>query len=63
MLIEGAEVLPSLDIVREAGKGVALKRSYTVAVTDGTLDIDFTAGQGKSLVSAVRVTDRPDLAG
>ncbi|MER5310725.1 S8 family serine peptidase [Streptomyces sp. NPDC002773] len=63
VLIEGAEVLPSLDIVREAGKGVALKRSYTVAVTDGTLDIEFAAGQGKPLVSAVRVTDRPDLAG
>ncbi|MET9736182.1 S8 family serine peptidase [Streptomyces sp. NPDC006458] len=63
VLIEGAEVLPSLDIVGEAGKGAAVKRSYTVQVTDGTLDVGFAADRGKALVNAIRVTDRPDLAG
>ncbi|NYI07258.1 subtilisin family serine protease [Allostreptomyces psammosilenae] len=63
VLIEGTEVLPSLDIALEAGSRTAVQRSYTVEVTDGTLNVRFVSSTGKPLVNAVRVTDRPDLAG
>ncbi|MBC6462684.1 carboxypeptidase regulatory-like domain-containing protein [Actinomadura sp. HBU206391] len=62
VLIEGAEVLPSLDIALEAGNFTALKRTYQVTVADGQLNVRFVAhsGYGKPLVNAIRVTDRPD---
>ncbi|GLF96897.1 S8 family serine peptidase [Streptomyces yaizuensis] len=62
VLAEGTEVLPSLDIALEAGSYAAVQRTYTVAVTDGTLNVRFVAhtGYGKPLVNALRVTERPD---
>jgi hypothetical protein len=62
VLIEGAEVLPSLDIALEAGSYAAVKRTYQVTVADGQLNVRFVAhsGYGKPLVNAIRVTDRPD---
>ncbi|MBC6470985.1 S8 family serine peptidase [Actinomadura alba] len=62
VLVEGNEVLPSLDIALEAGSYAAVKRTYQVNVTDGQLNVRFVAhsGYGKPLVNAIRVTDRPD---
>ncbi|MEU6310974.1 S8 family serine peptidase [Streptomyces sp. NPDC047014] len=62
VLAEGTEVLPSLDISLEAGTYKALTRSYTVTVTDGTLNLRFIThkGYGKPLLNTLRVTDRPD---
>ncbi|WP_246042528.1 MULTISPECIES: S8 family serine peptidase [Streptomyces] len=64
VLVEGREVLPSLDIALEAGNYTALTRSYTVTVTDGVLNVRFVthSGFGKPLVNTLRVTDRPDQA-
>jgi subtilisin family serine protease len=63
VIIEGNLVLPSLDINLEAGNFAALNKTYTVTVTDGVLDIRFIthSGFGKPIVSALRVTHRPDL--
>ncbi|MEV7725173.1 S8 family serine peptidase [Streptomyces sp. NPDC087917] len=62
VLAEDALVLPSLDISLEAGPYTALKRTYTVKVTDGVLNVRFVthSGFGKPLVNTLRVTDRPD---
>ncbi|GGZ62351.1 hypothetical protein GCM10010387_64800 [Streptomyces inusitatus] len=62
VLAEGVEVLPSLDIALEAGSYAAIQRTYTVTVTDGTLNVRFVAhgGFGKPLLNTVRVTERPD---
>ncbi|MGW1279902.1 S8 family serine peptidase [Streptomyces tsukubensis] len=64
VLAEGTQVLPALDIALEAGSYAAVQRTYTVTVTDGTLNVRFVAraGYGKPLVNSLRVTDRPDLA-
>jgi subtilisin family serine protease len=63
VIIEGNLVLPSLDISLEAGNFAALNKTFTVTVTDGVLDIRFIThtGFGKPIVSALRVTHRPDL--
>ncbi|WP_231629577.1 S8 family serine peptidase, partial [Streptomyces clavuligerus] len=62
VLAEGVEVLPSLDIALEAGSYAAVQRTYTVTVTDGTLNVRFVAhqGYGKPLLNTLRVTERPD---
>ncbi|MCB5167723.1 S8 family serine peptidase [Streptomyces bambusae] len=62
VLAEGVQVLPALDISLEAGTYTALSRTYTVTVTDGTLNVRFVArsGYGKPLVNLLRVTERPD---
>ncbi|WP_246002324.1 S8 family serine peptidase [Allorhizocola rhizosphaerae] len=65
VMIEGVEVVPNLDIALEAdGAYRALSRTFTVTVTDGVLNIRFVerAGFNKTLVNALRVTHRPDLA-
>ncbi|MEU9605555.1 S8 family serine peptidase [Streptomyces sp. NPDC048057] len=62
VIAEGTQVLPALDVALEAGSYAAVQRSYTVTVTDGTLNVRFVAraGYGKPIVNALRVTDRPD---
>lgn len=62
VLVEGVEVLPSLDIALEAGNFTATNRTYTVRVTDGQLNVRFVthSGFGKPIVNALRVTHRPD---
>jgi subtilisin family serine protease len=65
VMIEGVEVIPNLDIALEAdGANRALNRTFTVHVTDGVLNIRFVrhSGFNKTLVNALRVTHRPDLA-
>ncbi|MGW6206693.1 S8 family serine peptidase [Streptomyces sp. NPDC055089] len=64
VLAEGTLQLPDLDIVAETG-GIyrALTKSFTVTVTDGQLNLRLVAtGAEKTLVNAVRVTQRPDLS-
>ncbi|WP_218106684.1 S8 family serine peptidase [Micromonospora pallida] len=63
VLLEGQEVLPSLDVAGEVGSFAALNRTFTVQVTDGQLNIRFVthAGYGQPIVNALRVTNRPDL--
>ncbi|WBB81951.1 S8 family serine peptidase [Micromonospora sp. WMMD882] len=63
VLLEGQEVLPSLDVAGEVGNFAALNRTYTVQVTDGSLNIRFVThkGFGVPIVNALRVTNRPDL--
>jgi subtilisin family serine protease len=63
VLLEGQEVLPSLDVAGEAGSFAALSRTYTVRVTDGQLNVRFVThkGFGQPIVNALRVTNRPDL--
>ncbi|WP_328907669.1 S8 family serine peptidase [Streptomyces sp. NBC_00234] len=62
VLAEDIEVLPSLDIAYKAGSYAAVTQTYTVTVTDGVLDVRFVAGSGKTLINAIRVTERPDKA-
>ncbi|GGJ00088.1 S8 family serine peptidase [Streptomyces brasiliensis] len=62
VMAEGKLVEPNLDIALEAGKNTALSKTYTVTVTDGQLNLRFVDSDGKALVNAVRVTERPDLA-
>jgi hypothetical protein len=62
VLVEGVQVLPSLDISLEAGTFTATNRTYTVHVVDGQLNVRFIthSGFGKPTVNALRVTHRPD---
>ncbi len=63
VIIEDNLVLPSLDINFAAGNFAALNKTFTVTVTDGVLDIRFIThkGFGQPIISALRVTHRPDL--
>ncbi|WP_432102334.1 S8 family serine peptidase [Streptomyces sp. bgisy091] len=64
VMTEGTERTADLDIAKEAGGAFkALTKTYTVTVTDGQLNLRLVAHTGKTLVNAVRVTHRPDLAG
>jgi len=64
VLAEGTVQLPDLDIVGTTGGSYrALAKSFTVRVTDGQLNLRLVAtGAEKTLVNAVRVTQRPDLS-
>ncbi len=65
VMIEGVEVIPNLDIALEADAQYrALNRTFTVTVSDGVLNIRFVerTGFNKTLINALRVTHRPDLA-
>lgn len=59
--IEGTVVEPALNLFTEVGRYKALDRVYTVAVTDGVLNIAFakTGGSAKEpIVNAVKVRSR-----
>ncbi|MFE6979052.1 S8 family serine peptidase [Streptomyces sp. NPDC057682] len=64
VLAEGSLHLADVDIAGETGGSYrALARSFTVTVTDGQLNLRLVAtGAAKTLVNAVRVTQRPDLS-
>ncbi|MEU2246680.1 S8 family serine peptidase [Streptomyces sp. NPDC019224] len=64
VLAEGTVQLPDLDIAGTTGGSYrALAKSFTVRVTDGQLNLRLVAtGAEKTLVNAVRVTQRPDLS-
>ncbi|MFD8686116.1 S8 family serine peptidase [Streptomyces sp. NPDC059651] len=64
VLAEGTVQLPDLDIVKSTGASYrALSKTFTVKVTDGRLNVRLVAtGAQKTLVNAVRVSQRPDLS-
>jgi hypothetical protein len=47
--------LSNFDIVREVGSGSALIKNFPVTVTDGKLNIDFSASVNRPSVSAIEV--------
>lgn len=53
--LEGALVIDNLDLVAEGGIWVAYDRSFVVTVSDGTLNIDFTASENNPLLNAIVV--------
>lgn len=59
--IEGGERLTGFDVVRRAGgANRALKRSFVVRVSDGRLDIRFTAPRAhRAIINAILVTKLP----
>jgi subtilisin family serine protease len=62
--LEGGAVLSNFDIVAAAGgQRTAYDRSFLVEVTDGVLNIGFTAQRGDApLINAIFVTELPDGA-
>lgn len=54
---EGTSIVRNLDIFAEVGRNRALDRTARVAVTDGRLNLSFTASVDNPLISAVRVRD------
>lgn len=52
---EGRRVATGIDIIRAVGKDRAYDRSFRVQVTDGRLDLAFSATRDKPLVSAIEV--------
>ncbi|OYR52762.1 hypothetical protein DJ73_09985 [Halorubrum sp. Ea1] len=55
--IEGQELLTEYDIHADVGALNATDKTYTVEVTDGTLNVDFTASADNAKVSAIKVTE------
>jgi hypothetical protein len=53
--VEGEEVLTDYDIFSEVGPLTATDKTYTVEVTDGTLNVNFTAVNDNAKISAVKV--------
>jgi hypothetical protein len=53
--IEGQTVVTEYDIYSEVGPLTATDKTYTVEVTDGTLNIDFSASADNGKISAIRV--------
>ena len=62
VLVEGQLAIPALDLALEAGTYTAVSRQYTVKVTDGQLNVRFATRQGKTIVNAIRISERPDKA-
>jgi hypothetical protein len=53
--IEGQTVVTSYDIFSEVGPLTATQKTYTVEVTDGTLNLEFTAVNDQAKISAIKV--------
>jgi N-acetylneuraminic acid mutarotase len=51
----GAATLADYDIYADVGPAAAVIKTYTVAVTDGVLDIDFSASANRPKLSAIEV--------
>lgn len=54
--IEGVRVLENFDILRNVAKFTAYERSFDVDVTDGRLNIDFTAVVDNAKITGIEVT-------
>ncbi|MFT4902150.1 MAG: hypothetical protein ACI81V_001435 [Lentimonas sp.] len=59
-LIEGQTVISQLDIYGNVGINAALQIQIPVLITDGTLNIDFTAMADKPKLSALRIELIPE---
>lgn len=56
--LEGAPVIDGLDIAAETGSGEALVETFAgVNVTDGSLDLTFTASTNNAILSAIEVVE------
>ncbi|WP_068921511.1 S8 family serine peptidase [Planobispora rosea] len=60
VIVEGQLAIPALDLALEAGAYTAVTRQYTVKVTDGQLNVRFAKRTGNTIVSFVRISERPD---
>ncbi|MBL6448147.1 hypothetical protein JMN32_17645 [Fulvivirga sp. 29W222] len=54
--IEGRKALDDFDILNYVGKGASCWFYYSLAVTDGNLDIDFLVEEGSALISAIEIS-------
>jgi hypothetical protein len=61
--IEGEQVLSEYDLFATVGPATATEQTYTVEVTDGTLNVDFEATADNAKLSALTVTKVDDAAG
>ena len=57
--IEGAQVLSNFDVYAQVGANTALDKTFTVSVTDGSLDIAFTTVRAAAEVNAIQVQAIP----
>jgi hypothetical protein len=55
VLVEGAEVLPKLDIFAEAGVRAALVKDVETTVSDGALDLAFRPINGRPKIAGIEV--------
>ncbi|WP_328294506.1 malectin domain-containing carbohydrate-binding protein [Kineococcus sp. NBC_00420] len=60
---EGQNVISNLDIFAEVGKNVALNKSFTVKVDDGTLNLGFSQTRNYATVSAILVENSGAVSG
>ncbi|WP_435074548.1 malectin domain-containing carbohydrate-binding protein [Halorubrum sp. HHNYT27] len=58
--VEGEEVLTDYDIYSEVGPLTATDKTYTVEVTDGTLNVDFAVTNDNAKISAIKVESLED---
>jgi hypothetical protein len=61
--IEGQQVLSEYDIFSEVGPLTATEKTYTVEVTDGTLNVDFSVVNDNAKISAIEVEQVGDSGG
>jgi subtilisin family serine protease len=62
VIVEGSLYLPAHDIAGEVGPLTADEHVFFLRITDGQLNVRFAPrGSGEPIVSALRVTHRPDL--
>ena len=59
--VEGEQKLNDYDIYAEAGQFNATDKTYTVEVTDGELNVDFTASVDNAKIGAVKVVRTGDV--
>lgn len=55
--VEGQSVLSGFDIFAQVGANTALDRSFTVTLTDGSLNVVFTGVTGLAAVGAIEVVN------
>jgi len=56
--LENKEVLADYDLIGEIGSMNAVQKEYTVIVTDGKLNIDFTASKDQPKLSALEIIEQ-----
>lgn len=54
----GATIISNLDIYSQVGKNTALQLSFTVTVTNGTLNLSFTPTANNAIVSAIAIVQQ-----